>query len=124
MIFNDELKIELYAKMKTSLAIIDTARNDIIFEAEDNKNTGLLVFQTYMGNDKSPFLRRFYIVVVNGEIEHYRGVEEDENVVQRVSGEEVALKFLARSEYDRISYARMNIKWSELKSNIIHLLDI
>ena len=83
---------------------VDKENNNILFEAEDNINTGLMVFQVYVGNDTKQFRRRVYVKVIDGQIEEYKGVQQNMEVNDPVSGENVSLKLLAHSEEDRVAY--------------------
>ncbi|WP_300485523.1 hypothetical protein, partial [uncultured Brachyspira sp.] len=98
-------KNELTRDDKIDITVnVDKENNNILFEAEDNINTGLLVFQVYVGNDTKQFRRRVYVKVIEGQIEEYKGVQEDILVNDPATGENVSLKLLAHSEEDRVAY--------------------
>ncbi|WP_347294444.1 hypothetical protein, partial [Helicobacter typhlonius] len=98
-------KNELTRDDKIDITVnVDKENNNILFEAEDNINTGLMVFQVYVGNDTKQFRRRVYVKVIDGQIEEYKGVQQNMEVNDPVSGENVSLKLLAHSEEDRVAY--------------------
>lgn len=71
--------------------------NNIILEAEDEINTGLIVLLIYVG-DKSQWRRRVYIKIEEKVITEYKGIQVETTL------NDIVFKPLARSEDDRANY--------------------
>lgn len=70
----------------------------MVFESEDTINAGLIIFRIFVGGQENSWQRRLYIKLEDNNIVEYKGVQED-TVVDGIS-----IKFLARSEDDRVTY--------------------
>lgn len=90
---------------------VDKENNSIIFEAEDNINTGLLVYQFFEGNDTKQFRRRVYTKVIEGQIDENKGVRENMTINDPTTGENIELKLMADCEKDRVEYFPTPIIW-------------